>query len=88
MPHSIAGFLTQLSRPSPEVRERLADGLWVDEALALLCLHEKPQLKQDGIRLLRALGKDCSLNQERFESLAASVTFKGGVDTPRHIEVA
>jgi len=54
--------------------------------LAALCTSRNPQLKQDGIRLLRALGKDCPVNQERFKDLAASVTSQGGEGTAPRIE--
>ena len=86
VPHSVAGFIVQLSRPSARVRVHLTDRSGVDEALAALCTSRNPQLKQDGIRLLRALGKDCPVNQERFKDLAASVTSQGGEGTAPRIE--
>ncbi|KAK4570480.1 hypothetical protein LTR86_002560 [Recurvomyces mirabilis] len=69
--HSIAGLLVQLSRPSAEVRDTIGRDTNAHDALARLCQSQTPQVKQDGIRLLRALGKDCSSNQERFGRLAA-----------------
>ncbi|KAK1808182.1 hypothetical protein LTR12_017459 [Friedmanniomyces endolithicus] len=66
VPHSFAGFLVQLTRPSVEVRECLAEGVEAEEALRVVCEYKTPQIRQDGIRLLRALGKECPVNQERF----------------------
>ncbi|TKA37960.1 hypothetical protein B0A54_10563 [Friedmanniomyces endolithicus] len=90
VPHSFAGFLVQLTRPSLEVREFLAEGVEAEKALRVLCEHKTPQINQDGIRLLRALGKDCLVNQERFRGFAASVTsgVGGGTGTPMQIEAA
>ncbi|KAK0287033.1 hypothetical protein LTR35_004503 [Friedmanniomyces endolithicus] len=78
VPHSFAGFLVQLTRPSVEVRECLAEGVEAEEALRVLCEHKTPQIRQDGIRLLRALGKECPVNQERFRGLAARVAVGSG----------
>ena len=71
--HSISGLLVQLSRPSVEVRELLAQDDNVIPAMRKLCNHATPHVKQDGIRLLRAFGKDSGDNQQRFESIAASL---------------
>ena len=70
--HAAAGVLIQLSRPT-NVREAIGSSAQARAALELLCRHETPQLKQDGIKLLRALGKDCASNQERFADLAREV---------------
>ncbi|TKA74999.1 hypothetical protein B0A55_02641 [Friedmanniomyces simplex] len=88
VPHSFAGFLVQLTRPSVEVRERLASGAGAYEALTMLCEHKTPQIKQDGMRLLRALGKDCPVNQQRFWDLASRVRPEGGGDTAMRVEAA
>ncbi|KAK0934722.1 hypothetical protein LTR29_013729 [Friedmanniomyces endolithicus] len=87
VPHSFAGFLVQLTRPSVEVREFLAQGVDAEEGLRVLCEHRTPQIRQDGIRLLRALGKNCPVNQERFRSLAASVTVGDGGETGTSMQI-
>ena len=71
--HATTGLLVQLSRASVEVRTLIGSDKSTRPALQNLCRHEKPELKQDGIKLLRALGKDCSANQERFKELAKEV---------------
>ncbi|KAK1074028.1 hypothetical protein LTR74_001274 [Friedmanniomyces endolithicus] len=81
VPHSFAGFLVQLTRPSVEVRECLAEGVEAEEALRVLCEHKTPQIRQDGIRLLRALGKECPVNQERFRELAVRLASGSGGGT-------
>ncbi|KAK0354479.1 hypothetical protein LTR91_017736 [Friedmanniomyces endolithicus] len=86
--HSFAGFLVQLTRPSVEVREFQAEGVEAEEALRVLCEHKTPQIRQDGIRLLRALGKECPVNQERFRGLAARVAGGSGGGTGLQIEAA
>ncbi|WPH02870.1 Hypothetical protein R9X50_00573800 [Acrodontium crateriforme] len=68
--HSAAGLLIQLTRPSTECQDEVGSVYDAHAALEQLCEHEKPQVKQDGIRLLKSLGKDCAVNQERFASLA------------------
>ncbi|KAK1067791.1 hypothetical protein LTR74_006067 [Friedmanniomyces endolithicus] len=88
VPHSFAGFLVQLTRPTGEVREFLAEGVEAEEALRVLCEHKTPQIRQDGIRLLRALGKDCSANQERFRGLAARVSGRSGGGMSMQVEAA
>ncbi|KAK4918435.1 hypothetical protein LTR49_013827 [Elasticomyces elasticus] len=89
--HSIAGFLIQLTRPSIKVRERVGyDDQWAEEALKMLCLHATPEIRQVGIRLLRALGKDCPLNQQHFRSIVARAAAQNdiGADSPMQIEAA
>lgn len=68
--HSAAGLLIQLTRPSAHVRELMGQDAHAESALTAMCEHKTPQIKQDGIRLLKALGRDCPPNQERFAALA------------------
>jgi hypothetical protein len=70
--HAAAGLLIQLSRAT-EVREAIGSSAHTRVALELLCRHDTPQLKQDGIKLLRALGRNCASNHERFADLAREV---------------
>ncbi|KAK0262372.1 hypothetical protein LTR29_009867 [Friedmanniomyces endolithicus] len=88
VPHSFAGFLVQLTRPSVEVRECLAEGVEAQDALRVLCEHKTPQIRQDGTRLLRALGKECPVNQGRFRSLAARMAGWSGGRTGMQVEAA
>lgn len=71
--HSICGLLIQLSRPSPMVREEIGRRQEALPALEILCRHEMSQIKQDSVKLLKALGRDCPRNQERFTELAQEV---------------
>lgn len=71
--HSICGLLIQLSRPSRKVREEIGAHEEAMPVLEILCRHEMTQIKQDSVKLLKALGKDCSRNQERFTDLAQEV---------------
>ncbi|KAF2167637.1 hypothetical protein M409DRAFT_53632 [Zasmidium cellare ATCC 36951] len=71
--HSICGLLIQLSRPSRKVREEIGAHEEALAALEILCRHEMSQIKQDSVKLLKALGKDCPRNQERFTDLAQEV---------------
>lgn len=80
--HSAAGLLIQLTRPSPHVRELIGDDEKAETALRVMWQHKTPQIKQDGIKLLRALGKDCPVNQRRFDGLAAEMTVAGASDMP------
>lgn len=68
--HAGVGLLVQLSRASVEARETIGADARTTAALELLCKHDRPELRQDGMTLLRALGRDCSVNQERFGRLA------------------
>ena len=70
--HAAAGLLTQLSR-TVHVREVIGSDENARDVLEKLCRHQTPQLKQDGIKLLRALGRDCPANQERFADLGREV---------------
>ncbi|PPJ60516.1 hypothetical protein CBER1_03199 [Cercospora berteroae] len=68
--HSIAGLLIQLSRPSVEAREAIGSYGPASDAMERLCRHERPEIKQGGIKLVKALGRDCHANQRRFADLA------------------
>ncbi|KAF2771472.1 hypothetical protein EJ03DRAFT_29976 [Teratosphaeria nubilosa] len=68
--HSATGLLVQMTRPSVEVRSTMGANQSALPAIEKVCGHETSQLKQDGLRLLRALGRDCPQNQGRFASLA------------------
>lgn len=68
--HSMAGLLLHLSRPSVSIREQMGARPSARSALERLCRHEMSQIKQDGVKLLRALGKECPTNQERFAEIA------------------
>jgi hypothetical protein len=68
--HSLAGLLIQLSRPSALVREMIGGEAFARPALERLIRHEVSNVKQIGVKLLRALGKECPANQERFAELA------------------
>ncbi|KAF2209622.1 hypothetical protein CERZMDRAFT_100404 [Cercospora zeae-maydis SCOH1-5] len=70
--HSIAGLLIQLSRPSVEVREVIGSYGPASDAIARLCRHERPEIKQGGIKLVKALGRDCHANQRCFADLAGA----------------
>lgn len=68
--HSMAGLLVQLSRSSVDVRETIGRYPHSTAAIERLCRHEMPAIKQGGIKLVKALGKDCLENQRRFAELA------------------
>ncbi|CAK1360519.1 unnamed protein product [Cercospora beticola] len=68
--HSIAGLLIQLSRPSVDAREAIGSYGPASDAIERLCRHERPEIKQGGIKLVKALGRDCHANQRRFADLA------------------
>ena len=59
--HSAAGLLIQLTR-AVQVRETIGNAYQTRPALERLCRNETPQLKQDGIKLLKALGRECPAN--------------------------
>lgn len=80
--HSAAGLLIQLTRPSTHVRELMGQDENASVALTALCEHKTPQIQQMGLKLLRALGKECPLNQERFGGLAAHFTNGAAEDAP------
>ncbi|KYG43517.1 hypothetical protein M433DRAFT_145776 [Acidomyces richmondensis BFW] len=81
MLHSAAGFIIQLTRPSTNVRLVIGEDANALAALTKLCAHGTPQVKQDGITLLRALGRDCPANQERFAELARRAVMSTGSTT-------
>lgn len=68
--HSVAGLLIQLSRPSVEARQIIGSDDLAPAALERLCRHEMSNIQQEGVKLLRALGRECPNNQERFAALA------------------
>jgi hypothetical protein len=71
--HSAAGFLIQLSRPSPEVRAEIASDNNALAAIRRLGEHPMQQLNQDALMLMRALGKDTPSVQEKLKELAGEV---------------
>jgi hypothetical protein len=71
--HSAAGFLIQLSRPSPEVRAEIASDDNALAAIRRLGEHPMQQLNQDALMLMRALGKDTPSVQEKLKELAGEV---------------
>ena len=71
--HSAAGLLIQLSRPSVEAREEIANDKNALEAIKRLGQHTMQQLNQDALVLMRALGKDAPATQERLKELAGEV---------------
>ena len=71
--HSAAGLLIQLTRPSVTARERIGKHPASMQVLERLGRHDMPQIKQDGLKLLKALGKECPANQEKFKDLAVEV---------------
>lgn len=71
--HSAAGLLIQLSRPSPEIREQIANDSNAIAAVERLGKHVVQELNQDALKLMRALGKDTPAVQERFKELAGEV---------------
>lgn len=73
--HSVAGLLIQLSRPSVDVRQIIGSDKLAPAALERLCRHEMSNIQQEGVKLLRALGKECPANQERFAALAKEAMF-------------
>lgn len=68
--HSAAGLLIQLSRPSIGVREVIGDDELALPALERLCRHDMSNIQQEGVKLLRSLGRECPVNQQRFAALA------------------
>ncbi|KAK5135244.1 hypothetical protein LTR08_005494 [Meristemomyces frigidus] len=76
--YSLASLLHQLTRPSPQARELLGQDPHAAAALTLLCGHPLPQIRQAGVRLLRALGRECAGNRARFEGVAREVVVAAG----------
>ncbi|KAI7485968.1 hypothetical protein KC351_g3572 [Hortaea werneckii] len=78
--HSALSLLIQLTRPSsPQVREILGADANAEKALRLLWEGEgkNPGIPQGAVRLVRALGRECEVNQRRFEGLAGRMVEKG-----------
>lgn len=71
--HSAAGLLIQLSRPSVEAREEIANDSNALAAIKRLGQHTMQELNQDALMLMRALGKDAPATQERLKELAGEV---------------
>jgi len=71
--HSAAGLLIQLSRPSVEAREEIANDRNALDAIKRLGQHTMQELNQDALMLMRALGKDAPATQERLKELAGEV---------------
>jgi hypothetical protein len=84
--HSIGGLLVQLSRASVQVRQQMGGYEVAPQAIDRLCRHERPEIKQGSIKLLKALGKDCPVNQRRFADLAqiAMAALQPPVENTRH----
>ena len=78
--HSALSLLIQLTRPSsPQVREILGADASAEKALGILWEGEgkNPGIPQGAVRLVRALGKECAVNQRRFEGLAGRMVERG-----------
>lgn len=71
--HSAAGLTIQLLRLSPQLRGSIGSNRDTEFVVQRLCKHEMPQMRQDGIALLRLLGKESPENQTRFADLAREV---------------
>lgn len=83
--HAAAGLLTVLCR-AKETRETICDSDSVVSIVERLCRHSVPQMREAGVRLLKALGRDSARNQER---LAAVVQAYGSTQpTPQQIDAA
>lgn len=68
--HAMQGLLIQLSRPSVQAREKVGSDELAREALEIMASHDRQEIKQGCIKLLKALGKDSPANQGRFTELA------------------
>lgn len=79
--YSAAGLLIQLTRLGSGVCEAVAYNNLAQVALEKLCRHRTPQVKQAGIKLLRALGKENRDIQERYSDLAREVTSSSSTTT-------
>ncbi|KAI6912913.1 hypothetical protein KC318_g837 [Hortaea werneckii] len=79
--HSALSLLIQLTRPSsPQVREILGADANAEKALRLLWEGgewKNPGIPQGAVRLVRALGRECGVNQRRFEGLAGRMVERG-----------
>lgn len=81
--HAASGLLARLTRCPLDLRQVMGQDENAMPALQRLCRHGTPQVKQDGIKLLRALGKDCPTNQARFADLAKEVLESTSTDTTK-----
>lgn len=70
--HSVAGLLLQLARHSEDSRDRCLEAN-VAATLPKLCRHSLPQVKEDGLKLLKALGRDNPEFQSEVADLAKEV---------------
>ncbi|KAI6797759.1 hypothetical protein KC363_g250 [Hortaea werneckii] len=78
--HSALSLLIQLTRPSsPQIREILGADANAEKALRVLWegKGKNPGIPQGAVRLVRALGRECAVNQRRFEGLAGRMVEKG-----------
>ncbi|KAI7163517.1 hypothetical protein KC349_g1322 [Hortaea werneckii] len=80
--HSALSLLIQLTRPSsPQVREILGADANAEKALRVLWEGggegKNPGIPQGAVRLVRALGRECGVNQKRFEGLAGRMVERG-----------
>ncbi|KAI6892680.1 hypothetical protein KC318_g11731 [Hortaea werneckii] len=81
--HSTLSLLIQLTRPSsPQIREILGADANAEKALRLLWEGgagegKNPGIPQGAVRLVRALGRECEVNQRRFEGLAGRMVERG-----------
>ena len=80
--HSALSLLIQLTRPSPpQVREILGADANAEKALRVLWEGggegKNPGIPQGAVRLVRALGRECGVNQRRFEGLAGRMVERG-----------
>ncbi|KAI7696825.1 hypothetical protein KC353_g17323, partial [Hortaea werneckii] len=80
--HSALSLLIQLTRPSsPQIREILGADANAEKALRVLWEGggegKNPGIPQGAVRLVRALGRECEVNQRRFEGLAGRMVERG-----------
>lgn len=71
--HSITGLLIQLSRPSIAIREEIGAYEYTAPAIRKLCGHAREEVRQGGVKLVKALGRECVENQRRFGEMVAEV---------------
>lgn len=71
--HSAAGLLTMLARAGGKAREGIGSNSKTPEAMERLCRHDRTELRQSAVKILKALGTESRSNQERFAALAQEV---------------
>lgn len=71
--HSITGLLIQLSRPSIAIREEIGAYEYTEPAIRKMCGHAREEVRQGGVKLVKALGRECVENQRRFGEMVAEV---------------